>query len=65
MTQKQLAKAINEQTEITYNGSPYRCVGYQMMLKPDGIKTYSAGLLDLRNERTVVWVDMEKFEVIE
>lgn len=65
MTQKQLAKAINEQTEIIYNGSPYRCIGYQMMRKPNGTKSYSAGLLDLRNERTVVWVDMEKIEVIE
>ncbi|MCM1364640.1 MAG: hypothetical protein NC122_04990 [Faecalibacterium sp.] len=60
MTQKQLAEAINENREITYNGSPYRFIGYQMMRNPNGTKAYSAGLLDLSNERTVVWVDMNK-----
>ncbi|MCM1545142.1 MAG: hypothetical protein NC110_07585, partial [Ruminococcus sp.] len=62
MTQKQLAEAINENREITYNGAPYRFIGYQMMRKSDGTKTYSAGLLDLRNERTVVWVEMNKLQ---
>lgn len=60
MTQKELAEAINESKIITYDGAPYKCIGYQMMRKPNGTKLYSAGLLDMRNERTTVWVDMRK-----
>ena len=60
MTVKELSEAINEGRIITYDGAPYKCIGYQMLRKSDGAKLYSAGLLDMRNERTVVWVDMRK-----
>lgn len=55
MTQKELAEAINEDKTVEYNGGKYKCIGYKV-LKWHGKKEYFAGILDLKNERTILWV---------
>ena len=59
MTAKEIGNAINENKIVTYDGMKCQVCGYQV-LKRNGEKQYSAGLLDLKNNRTVYWVDAKK-----
>ena len=58
MTPKELAEKINNNETVIYDGGLYRYVGYQVLKQRDGSKLYSVGLLDLKNERTIIWVLM-------
>lgn len=57
MTQKELAEAINEDKIVYYEGSKYKCVGYKL-IKRNGSKEYYAGILDMENKRTILWVGL-------
>lgn len=59
MTVKEVGEAINENKIVTYDGMRCQVCGYQV-LKLNGKKQYSAGLLDLKTNRTVYWVDISK-----
>lgn len=60
MTHSELSEAINQEKTVSYDGNDYLCVGYQLLRQKNGKKLYSAGLLDLKNQRTVIWVNLEK-----
>lgn len=51
---------INNRQTVKYDGKDYLCVGYQLLRQRNGKKLYSAGLLDLKNDRTIIWVNLEK-----
>lgn len=57
MTAKELAEAIKKDKTVYYDGDKYRCVGYKL-IKKNGIKEHYAGILDMKNERTVLWVKL-------
>ena len=60
MTVKEVAKAINENRIIKYDGALYRVGGY-VLRKEKGNKLYSVILYDqVSNERSTVQVPMEK-----
>ena len=60
MTRSELSEAINQEKTVKYDGNDYICVGYQLLRKRNGKKLYSAGLLDLKNNRTILWVNLDK-----
>ena len=60
MTHSELSEAINHEKTVKYDGNDYLCVGYQLLRKRNGKKLYSAGLLDLSNNRTILWVSLDK-----
>lgn len=60
MTRSELSEAINQEKTVRYDGKDYLCVGYQLLRQRNGKKLYSAGLLDLRNNRTILWVNLDK-----
>lgn len=51
---------INNRQTVSYDGNKYLCVGYQLLRQKNGKKLYSAGLLDLQNNRTILWVNLDK-----
>lgn len=59
MTAKEVGNAINENKEVIYDGTRCQVCGYQV-LKLNGKKTHSVGLLDLKNKKTIYWVDANK-----
>lgn len=61
MTVKDIGNAINENKTVTYDGMECQVCGYQV-LKLNGKKMHSAGLLDLKNKKTVYWVDINKIK---
>ena len=60
MTRSELSEAINQEKTVKYDGNEYLCVGYQLIRQRNGKKLYSAGLLDLKNNRTILWVNLDK-----
>ena len=60
MTRSELSEAINQEKTVKYDGNEYLCVGYQLIRQRNGKKLYSAGLLDLQNSRTILWVNLDK-----
>ena len=60
MTHSELSEAINQEKTVRYDGNDYICVGYQLLRQRNGKKLYSAGLLDLQNNRTILWVNLDK-----
>lgn len=57
MQLKEVASAINEDRLITYGKGTYIVVGYKL-LKRQGVKEYSVGLIDTNNMRTLLWVKL-------
>lgn len=57
MKQKEIAEAINDEKIVYYEGSEYKCVGYKV-IKRNGTKEYYAGILDMKNGRTILWVGL-------
>lgn len=53
---------INNRQTVSYDGNDYLCVGYQLLRHRNGKKLYSAGLLDLSNNRTIIWVNLDKIK---
>lgn len=59
MNVKEVGNAINDNRPVTYDGMECQVCGYQV-LKLNGKKTHSVGLLDAKNKKTVYWVDINK-----
>lgn len=56
MTREEVAKAIKEDQVVRYNGARYQVVGYKLIKNLKGEKEYYIGLLDLKNQRTYIWI---------
>ena len=55
MNHKEISNAINEGQTVKYENGEYKIIGYKV-LKLSNQKEYFAGLLDLKNNRTILWV---------
>ena len=64
MDKRLLPDAVDKGKRARYKGAEYICVGYQK-LKRDGGVTFSAGLLDTRTRRCLVWAKVDKVELEE
>lgn len=56
MKRDELIKAINENKVVRYDGARYQVVGYKLIKNLRGEKEHFIGLLDLKNQRTYIWV---------
>ena len=56
MKREEVAKAINENKIVKYDGARYQVVGYKVLKNLRGVKNYYIILLDLKNMRTYIQV---------
>jgi len=59
MTREEIAKAINEDKIVKYDGAKYQVVGYKVLKNQRGVKNYYIILLDLKNMRTYIQVGID------
>ena len=56
MKREEVARAINEDREVTYGSGKYRVCGYKVLKNLKGEKECFVILLDLKNMRTYIQV---------
>lgn len=64
LSRDELIDAVNRHRRVRFQGCEYYAVGYQVLRTRESIK-YSAGLQDIKQPKSLLWVLLSDVDVVD